>query len=191
MIDKAEKIVKKACRTPKKGKKQIWDWNFWRYHVSLVVKNAQLLAKKLGANGEVVELAALLHDIGAIKFGKENHENTGALEAEKILKKLNYPQQTINEVKYCIKAHRGSSKKKPRSLEAEIIRNADAMAHFDTVPSLFRAALILKKNNLKQAQQWFLEKIERDWNQKLTISEARKMMEKKYKAISSLFTFRE
>ena len=33
---------------------------------------------------EIVELAALLHDIGRIKFGSKDHENTGIPEAEKV-----------------------------------------------------------------------------------------------------------
>jgi hypothetical protein len=40
------------------------------------------------------------------------------------------------------------------------------MAHFDIIPVLIQAAL--KKEN-----RWLYEKIERDWNKKLTIPEAR------------------
>jgi hypothetical protein len=66
------------------------------------------------------------------------------------------------------------------------VANADAMAHFDLFPALVRAALIKEDDNLKEAVEWLDQKIERDWNKKLTIPEARKMIKEKYEAIKLL-----
>jgi len=176
MIEKVRKIVKKECD----------EWN-WKFHILPVVKYAKLLAKKLNVDGELAELGALLHDIGRIKFGEKNHEITGIPEAEKILKQFNYPQKIIDEVKHCVESHRGSGTIKPKTVIAKIVANADAMAHFDTIPALLQVALRKENNNLEKAVNWVYDKIERDWNKKLTIPEAKEMMKKKYEAIKLLF----
>jgi hypothetical protein len=55
------------------------------------------------------------------------------------------------------------------------------MAHFDVLPVFFYWRC--KKVSFEEAFKWVDEKIERDWNKKLTLPEARKMMKDKYKAI--------
>jgi uncharacterized protein len=187
MIEKVREIVKKECEIPKTGKTRAWDWRFWKFHIVPVVKYAKLLARKFGIDEELAELCALLHDIGAIKFGAKNHEITGIPEAEKVLKQLNCPQEVINEVKHCIESHRGSGNKEPKTIIAKIIKNADAMAHFDAIPVLIQIGLEKENNNIEKAVKWVYDKIERDWNKKLTIPEAREMMREKYEAIKLLF----
>lgn len=168
-LDRVRALVKKEA-----------DENNWKYHILLVVKYSKKLASILNANEETVELAALLYDIGRIKFGNEDHHITGIPEAERILKEQGYPEEVINEVKHCIESHRGSTGIKPRTLVAQIVANADAMAHFDIIPFLFysRAA----KQPFKEAFEGLYAKIERDWN-KMTLPEARRMSEDKYNAI--------
>ncbi|MCD6464713.1 HD domain-containing protein [Candidatus Woesearchaeota archaeon] len=175
MIEKVREIVKKECD----------EWN-WKFHILPVVKNARLLAQKLNADQELVELGALLHDIGRIKFGPENHEITGIPEAEKILKSLGYSEEVIKEVKHCVESHRGTSDIKPKTIVAKIVANADAMAHFDTMLALLQIALIRENNNLERAVNWVYNKIERDWNKKLTLPEAKQVMKEKYEAIKLL-----
>jgi putative nucleotidyltransferase with HDIG domain len=153
----------------------------WKYHIAPVVKYAKKLAKILNANEEVVELAALLHDIGRLRFGGENHDVTGIPEAEKILTEHNAPQEVIDEVKHCIESHRGSKDISPKTTIAKIIANADAMAHFDILPVFFYWRS--KKQTFDEAFKWVDDKIDRDWNKKLTLPEAREMMEEKFKAI--------
>ena len=58
-------------------------------HVNRVVKIATFLAEKEKANLELVQIGALLHDIGWA-VGKP-HNETGAELASKILKEINYP----------------------------------------------------------------------------------------------------
>jgi putative nucleotidyltransferase with HDIG domain len=172
MIEKVREIVKKECSE--------WDW---KYHIIPVVRYSKLLAKKIGGDEELVELAALLHDIGRIRFGGENHNISGIPEAEKILKELNYPQKIIDEIKHCIESHRGSKNIQTKTKTAKIVANADAMAHFDVVPALLAVALKNEDNNIEKAAEWLDAKIDRDWNKKLTLPEAKRMMKDKYRAI--------
>ncbi len=158
----------------------------WKYHILAVVKYSKLLAKKLGANEETAEIAALLHDIGRIKFGGENHEITGIPEAEKILSELKYSKEVIDEVKHCIESHRGSKNIPPKTSIAKIVASADAMAHFDSVPHLLKLGLAKSNNDFGKASIWVHEKLDRSWK-KITIPEAREMVKEKYEAFKILF----
>jgi len=167
--DKIREIVKKEA-----------EEEDWKYHILIVEKYAKILADKLGADKEIVELAVLLHDIGRIKFSNKDHDITGSKEAEKILREEGYPEDIIKKVKHCIETHRASKDKKPETLEAEIIANADAMSHFDSLPLLiyWRGK---NKKGFEESIKWLEDKLDRDWNKKITISEAREMCKEKYK----------
>lgn len=183
MLQAVREIVKKESLNCKR-----YSSNVWKQHIVLVVSYAKMLAKKLKGNEEIVELGALLHDVGSIRFSEDNHEITGQMEAEKILKELGYAKKIIDQVKECIKSHRGSKDIEPQTLEAKIVANADAMAHFDVVPVLLRVGLDKYYKDEDKASQWVLEKLERDWTKKLTIPQAKEMVEEKYKAAKLLLT---
>ena len=153
------------------------------YHIVAVMKYARILAELSNANQDVVELAAILHDIGRIRFGGKNHGTTGIPEAEKIMKDHNVPQEIIDEVKHCVESHM-SKEIMPRTEIAKIIANADAMAHFDMLPVFFyyRGKKLSFEDTFKRVE----EKIEHNWQTKLTIPEAKQMVEEKYKAIKVL-----
>lgn len=59
-------------------------------HVERVFKIATFLAEEEKADVELVQVGALLHDIGWI-IGKPHNEN-GAKLASEILKEINYPE---------------------------------------------------------------------------------------------------
>lgn len=173
------KLVESACRK----KTNFYGCSIWTHHIVYVVKYAKLLAKKLKADQEVVELAALLHDYAAIsnKNLSSQHHLHGAKLAEEILKKYHFPQKKIEEIKKCILTHRASQNLLPQTLEAKIIASADAMAHFDNIDSLLHLAYVQHKLGIDEGTKWVLAKLERSW-QKL-MPEAKQLLEKKYEAI--------
>ena len=188
-MDKKERIINLCKSRYEKGD--------WQYHIKPVVKNALLLAKKLNADKEVVEISAYLHDIGRAHrrkkfleeqkkfFSSNEHHITGAEETREILQKLNYDEEFIKKVEHCVLAHRGRREPNPETLEAEIIACADAMAHFDTFPELM--ALFFKTtDSFEEAINGIDQKMNRDWNKKLILPEAKKIVEVKYKAIKLL-----
>ncbi len=181
MIKRVREIIKEECRNCKRYSSNVWD-----QHIVLVIGYSKMLAQKLGADEDLAELAALLHDLGSLRFGEEGHEITGQREAEKILKELGYSSKAIEEIKEAIGSHRGSLDVKPKSLTAKILANADAMAHFDVVPVLLRVGLDKYNRDEKLAAKWVLDKLERDWNKKLTIPEAKEMVTEKYQAAKLL-----
>lgn len=181
MLKKVREIVKAESWDSK-----IYGSNVWKSHIALVVKYARLLAKELKADKDLAELGALLHDIGSLRYSEKDHDLTGIPEAEKILKSLNYPEETIEEIRECIRSHRGSKDIKPKTQIAKIVSNADAMAHFDVVPVLLRIALARNNYNDEKAVLAVRQKLERDWTKKITIPLAKKLVAPKYHAAKIL-----
>ena len=161
IFEKVQKFVERACMRNDKGYAKEW-----LAHLSLVSTKAVQLAEKLNANKEIVFLAAWFHDIGTITYGKRDHHITGAEIAEKKLKKLNYPQNKIEQIKHCIFSHRASQNIKRETIEAQILADADSMAHFDNVKGLFEAELVFnnisKDSNL--AKDKVKQKLIRSWS---------------------------
>lgn len=151
------------------------------YHILPVVKYAKILARKFNAYEEIVEIAALLHDIGSIKYGDvENHHTFGVEEAERILKKFGYPQEKIEKVTHCIHTHRGSKKIKRQTREAECVASADAMAHFDNVPSHLYFAFVKLQMNISEGTKFVKSHLERSWDK--LIPEAKELIKDRYEA---------
>ena len=163
------------------------DPDFWDYHVAIVYKYAVLLAEKLDADKEVVELGAYLHDYGQAKHPDclQEHHTTGVKLAGELLVECGYDQELITHVQECIRTHRGSLDLKPQSLEAHILTNADAMSHFDGLFCLFKVEF-RKGKDAGEAATYLRDKIERDWTKKLTLPEAKAMVKEKYEAAKLL-----
>ncbi len=143
--------------------------------------HAKFLAEKLDADVEIVELAAWLHDIGAITYGRKDHHITGAKIAEEKLRALNYPEEKIERVKKCILNHRGSQKSEKESVEEKIVADADAISAFDHIQGLFFAAYVSERRSQKEARDSVKEKLINSWN-KLCFPESREMTKLKYEA---------
>lgn len=173
MLEEAREIARKECD----------DWN-WKYHILPVAKNAKLLAKKLNANEELVETAALLHDMGRIRFGEVEHAATGVTEAAKILKGMGCPQETVEEISGCIETHHGAPSV-PKTLPAKILANAHAMSVFDVMPAIFYSTLAME-HDFDKALGKMQPKIDGEW-EKVTLFEAREMAKPKYGAAKLLF----
>jgi hypothetical protein len=112
----------------------------------------------------------------------DDHEISGQPIADEILTKFGYPRKTIEEIKHVIATHRGSTGPEPKTITAKIIANADAMAHFDAVPWLLQIGLENNSNDLSPAVAWVRDKMERNWNTKLTLPEAKEIIKPKYEA---------
>jgi len=173
--------------------KEKYEEGDFKYHISAVVKNAMLLAGRLKADKEVVEMAAYLHDIARSlnredvkEFVKENiHHIEGAEQSKEFLKELGYDNEFIEKVAHCVLAHRGRAEPNPETLEAKIVACADAMAHFDTFLDLFNVFL-KTADSFEDAVIRIEKKMQRDWEIKLTLPEAKEIVKEKYEAIMLL-----
>ncbi len=159
------------------------DWTYWKPHVEAVVKYSKILAKQLDADEEVCEISAWLHDIIKIRDNqRDQHHVKGSETAAEILRKYNYPEDKINQVKHCIITHSSDKKYMPESKEAKIVASADAISHFDNLLILAHYVFVIKKESVDQCRETLLKKYKNSWN-KLLIPEAKEIAKPKYEAI--------
>lgn len=123
-------------------------YDFWNNHIKYVFKHSHDMAVNRGADIEVCELSALFHDMAMVAdFGpRDEHEKYGAQMARSILTELQYPNDRIDLIEKCVLHHRGSKNDKRDTVEEQILADADVIAHFDSIPSLF--SLAYNKMNL-------------------------------------------
>ena len=182
IIQKLYTIVQKQAKKPA----NTFGPDVWETHLLPVIKYAKMLALKRHADVDIVEIAALLHDIASISNSKEikEHHIHGQRYAQEILSLFHYPQKEIDKVKHCIFEHRGSKQIKRETIEAQCVADGDAMAHFDSLYSLFYLAFEIKKLDPFAGKEFVKEKLERSWN-KLTPF-AQRLIRDKYKAVKLL-----
>ena len=160
LIVQLEKLVAEACAS----QTNVFGYGIWTHHIREVARHARRLAPRFGADPEVVEIAALLHDYAAIKDQDlvEEHHVHGAIEAQRTLERFGYPQDKIEAVKHCVLAHRASAPQEKRSPEADCLANA--VAHLEQVPSLLFLAFTHLGMGIDEGTVWVREKLQRSWN---------------------------
>ncbi len=154
-----ETLVKNACF------KTVTRDRIWEFHIIPVVRFSKELGGKFGADLEVLELAALMHDYANIldrKIEKDHHTRSAEL-AREILAELSFPENKIKHVADCIEAHRGSVRQKHKTIESEILASADAMSHISEPVAMMHLAFRVLDNKVIEGASWLRGKIERDW----------------------------
>jgi len=123
-------IIKKIEKEAKKffvGARGCHDWT----HIERVKNLVFHIGKKEKANLEILEIAALLHDIGRKEEMKNKglfcHAEKGAQIAKKILEKLKLNKDTISNIVHCIESHRYRNNKIPKTIEAKVLFDADKL----------------------------------------------------------------
>ena len=121
VIENTIKFVKKQLENAESGH----NW----FHMERVYNNALLIAKEETCDLEVVQLAALLHDIADSKF-HDGDETVGPKVARAFLSSENVSVETINHVVLIIENisfKGGNFEKKFTSKELEIVQDADRL----------------------------------------------------------------
>ena len=95
-------------------------------HVRAVVTVANQLAKLTGADHDVIEAAAWLHDI--CKEAKNRHPQEGAKFAREFLPTTDFPVEKIEAVAVAIEEHMGLWRDEPLTrLESQVLWDADKL----------------------------------------------------------------
>lgn len=181
IIEKVRKFVETECNKPESNYNDAYE-----HHFKIVVDYALDLAEKKNADLEIVEIAAWLHDMGAIIYGREDHHITGMKIAEEKLTEFIYDPIKIEKVKHCIFVHRGSQKINTRSLEAKILIEADVLSAFGDIAGLFRVAYYYEKLSRTDGRNSVLKKLQNKWDQ-LQFEESKELIRPKMEAIRLLF----
>lgn len=101
------------------------DW----FHIERVWKNSLLIAKSEDCNLEVVQLAALLHDIADSKF-HGGDDTVGPRKAREFMESINVDAKTVNHVVAIIENisfKGGNAVKTHSSIELDIAQDADRL----------------------------------------------------------------
>ena len=102
-------------------------------HVERVYNTCVKVGKKLNANLKVLQIAALLHDVGRIHEKtdklKRNHADISADMSKGFLSSngLSIVQDEFDNIIHSIRAHSFSNKINARTLEAKILSDADKL----------------------------------------------------------------
>ncbi len=99
-------------------------------HVQRVVANAKTLLKTEPADRNVVITSAWLHDCAVLPKNHPERKSASKLTADKaitFLKSTDFPESKLNQVHHAILAHSYSAGIKPKSIEAEILQDADRL----------------------------------------------------------------
>ena len=184
IVENIKEELLKRCNTYNEK----YGYDFWNDHIKYVVKNAIELAKKYNADVEIVELGALLHDIAMpSEIGpREEHNVYGAKIADELLTELKYPEDRKERVKECVLRHRGSKELPRNTIEEQCVADADVIAHFDCIPSLFHLAFgeNERKMTIEEGTEFVKKKLERDYN-KLS-EKTREELKDRYKNITKV-----
>lgn len=181
IIEKVRQFVKNECQKPSSK----YGVEPYEFHFVPTVKYAKQLADKYGADMELIEIAAWLHDIGSIIYGRKDHHATGAQVAGEKLREFGYDKEKIEKVRKCILHHRGSQKLQLESLEEQILAEADAMSNFDEIAGIFKAAYVYENMTQGEARIAVLQKLENKWKQ-LRFKKSKEIIKPKYEAIRLL-----
>jgi len=183
IIEQMTKEVESRCHRPE----NIYGVGIWSHHIVAVVEYSKKLAEHYDADIEIVTLSAILHDIASITKAEyaEEHHIIGGVIAEELLGSFNYPKEKIDHIKRCILNHRGSKIIDKQSIEEVCVADADALSHFENVPSLFSLVYKEKQMSIDEGAEFIKNKLERSFS-KLS-SETKKLYQEKYKSVMSIF----
>ncbi|MDD5627025.1 MAG: HD domain-containing protein [Patescibacteria group bacterium] len=163
VIQKIEKEAKAYFR----GASGCHDWS----HVERVLKLALHLGRREKADLGILEVAALLHDIGRREEMKAKgafcHAEAGSALAQKILGKYKFNKDTVRNIIHCIRTHRFRDRRNvPKTIEAKALFDADKLDSIGAV-GLGRAFLFAGgpgSGNLYTGNERHLAKTGRDYS---------------------------
>lgn len=120
-------------------------------HIIRVYNLCLRLAENEEADLDVLQAAALLHDIARVKedndsTGKTDHAVLSSEMAESILRDFAFSEDKIKHIQDCIVSHRYRTGNKPQTIEAKILFDADKL---DTIGAIgiSRAFVWVGRNN--------------------------------------------
>lgn len=121
LIDKTIEFVKITLEGAEGGH----DW----WHIHRVLENTRFIAPRESADIQICELGALLHDIADPKF-HNGDEKKGSIIAQHFLSSHSVSENQINmviDIIENISFSKGSNNNKPKSLELQVVQDADRL----------------------------------------------------------------
>ena len=104
------------------------DWG----HIQRVLRFCKKINKKERADENILFPACILHDIGRVK-GKEMHHSNSVQKSKSLLVQSGYTDIEQKKIIECIQSHSIYSDKKPISIEAKILYDADKLDSYGMI----------------------------------------------------------
>ena len=126
-----------------------------------------MLSKDKNVDREVLELAALLHDISMtdMALDRSRHNEYGAEIAEQLLRENNYPEEKSQLVKRCILNHSKRRQQYRSTEEEQILVDADGLSHFDAVKTLYSLPSKVMGLSEEDSVRFVQDKLTGDYNE--------------------------
>lgn len=113
----------RKCFAPIRDLAHGWD------HVERVYKLANMIGRREQGDLFVIGMAALMHDLGRTASDKagQHHADLSATLARELMSHHSIPSERQEVIVHAIVAHSFSKGIEPRTLEAEVVRDADRL----------------------------------------------------------------
>lgn len=167
-----------------------WADSLYVNHVVVATRFAADLAARFGADAELCQASALLHDIADYKMKRHDpqHKKESLRIARELMYEFGYSNDEVRVVvDDAIRNHSCQNGRFPQTLEGRILATADSLAHLKTDFYLFATWELGKQRSLEEIKQWVLSKIERDLFQKISFDSIRDEARCDYEAIRAVF----
>lgn len=131
------------------------DWD----HIQRVGQYCERINKKNKADSTILFPACILHDLGRVN-GEEKDHSTSIEKSEKLLVQSGYTENERKKIIECIQSHSVHSEKKPMSIEAKILFDADKLDSYGAIGvTRFFTLAGEQKWNLQESIDYAFERI--------------------------------
>ncbi len=154
--------VRAECQRPE----NVFGEAFFDQHLAVVADYGRRLAEKLGADTGIVETAAYLHDLSAVRDVSTlpDHPRLSAEIARELLAELDSAPEQIERIARCILTHSTPLSIGQGSLEEVCLSNADAISQIVRPTYFLFVAYSIRKLGYREGRQWLLDRIEANWS---------------------------
>lgn len=151
-------------------------------HIQYVVQIGLEITKECNVDENIIETACLLHDIGRDnELLGEEHSQTGKRIAKEILKNSKFTEEEKQKIYHCIVSH--GSDEVPESIEAQIVRSADAGSKVEYHEAFM---LMCKKTTYEERLAWGNKYLQKGYK-KISIQSYKEKVEQKYISINDIY----
>ncbi len=164
----------------------------WHNHVQWVANKTEDLANKYDANTEFAVSAALLHDLGDARYKRDDSKFNEQCEVMgyEVLEEAGFNKEEAKEIiEVIVQPHSCRPESLPTTAEGKVLATADALFHLQTnfFTVLCYANRPERLNSLGAWQEWFDEKIERDYKTKIFFEDEKQEALEDYNSLKLVF----
>jgi putative nucleotidyltransferase with HDIG domain len=162
-VEEIRALVETECRSTS----NVFGPAFFDQHILPVAHYAGALARRLGADTAVVELAAYLHDLSAVRdvATLPTHAADSARIARAILLERGFAPEVAGSVYSCIDKHGAPVTTGQGTFEEICVSNADVMSHVARPAFWLFYQYRLRSASYEDGVQWLKMRVETAWNE--------------------------